>query len=96
MHQQGIALPDDAFKDKLSGEGGHAKLWAIVERVEADLQAAETGFQDTMLTEQEHFTETLTSLSNQVDKLSSFVDMEKVRLGFILCACPRMYKGTAG
>jgi hypothetical protein len=78
LHQKGVLLPDDAFKDKAAGESGHVKLWAVVEKVQEDLQTAEASYKDAMLMEQEHFTQTLASLSHQVDKVSTYTDIEKV------------------
>lgn len=86
MHEQGLALGEDAFKDKLAGETGHAKLWATVDRVRGDLAAAEAGFRDGMLSEQEHFRESLASIAHQAEKLHTLTDLDKV---CALCACPQ-------
>ena len=75
-------MPDDAFKDRTAGEGGHIKLWGVVERVMDDLDAAEAGYKEEMAEEQENFAESLSQLTSHVDKLSSYTDIEKVRYGF--------------
>ena len=85
MHEQGIALGEDAFKDKLAGETGHIKLWAAVERVQGDLAVAEAGFRDGMLAEQALFSETLASIAHQAEKLHTLTDLDKVRRA--RCAC---------
>lgn len=76
---KGICLPDDAFKDRTAGQGGHIKLWTVVERVQGDLSAAEAGYKEDMANEQESFTESLSQLSSHVEKLSSYTDIDKVR-----------------
>lgn len=82
IHQKGICLPDDAIKDRTAGEGGHIKLWGVVERVQADLDAAEAGYKEEMADEQENFAESLSQLSSHVDKLASYTDIDKVRQPF--------------
>ena len=79
IHMKGICLPDDAFKDRTAGQGGHIKLWSVVERVQGDLTAAEAGYKEDMANEQESFTESLSQLSSHVEKLSSYTDIDKVR-----------------
>lgn len=79
IHAKGICLPDDAFKDRTAGQGGHIKLWTVVERVQGDLSAAEAGYKEDMANEQDSFAESLSQLSSHVDKLASYTDIDKVR-----------------
>lgn len=78
MHEQGMALPDDAFRDKAAGEGGHLKLWAVAEKVQEDLATAEQGYKEVMTTDQQQFQSVLSSITNQVEKLTSFAELDKV------------------
>jgi hypothetical protein len=74
-----VLLPDDAVRDKVAGEGGPARLWAAAERAQEDLAAAEGGYRDDMLTQQEHFAESVVALSRAVDGAQSWTDIEQVR-----------------
>jgi hypothetical protein len=81
LHKKRMLLPDDSFRERSNGEGGHMKLWAVVERVEADLDAAEEQYKDEMTEEQSQFAENLNFISNHVKRVSGYTDMSKV------CAC---------
>jgi hypothetical protein len=78
MHERGMVLPDDAFRDKAAGEGGHIKLWAVVDKVQEELVTAEQGYKEAMTTEQQQFQSVLASITNSVEKLTSFVVLDKV------------------
>lgn len=80
MHERGMVLPDDAFRDKAAGEGGHIKLWAVVDKVQEELATAEQGYKEAMTTEQQQFQSVLASITNSVEKLTSFVVLDKVCL----------------
>ena len=41
LHSRCIILSDEEFKEKSNGESGHVKLWAIVDNVNASLDAAQ-------------------------------------------------------
>jgi hypothetical protein len=78
LHKKGILLPDDAFRERCNGEGGHMKLWTVVEKVEADLVTAVEQYTVEMSDEQSHFAENINFVSNHVNRLSSYTDMAKV------------------
>lgn len=78
LHKKGILLPDDAFRERSNGEGGHIKLWSVVEKVEADLNIAEEQYKDEMSEEQGQFAENINFISNHVNRLSGYTDMAKV------------------
>lgn len=54
------------------------KLWAVVEKVEADLSTAEEQYKDAMSEEQGQFAENINFISNHVNRLSGYTDMGKV------------------
>lgn len=64
------------------------KLWAVVEKVETDLNTAEEQYKDEMLEEQGQFSENISFISNHVNRLSAWTDMAKVlHLIPLQCLC---------
>jgi hypothetical protein len=78
LHKKGILLPDDAFRERANGEGGHMKIWAVVEKVEADQISAVEQYSIEMSDEQGQFAENINFISNHVNRLSGYTDMAKV------------------
>lgn len=54
------------------------KLWAVVDKVETELNTAEEQYKDEMSEEQGQFAENLNFISNHVNRLSGYTDMGKV------------------
>jgi hypothetical protein len=78
LHKKGILLPDDVFRERAIGEGGHMKLWAVVEKVETDIISAVEQYTVEMSDEQGHFAENISFIANHVNRLSGYTDMAKV------------------